>query len=364
MENIQLTGFTVEYPGRIAFAYNPYGISIYGDTTKPIDVKITDTLSNKSYSESRYVYNGKCYFDFSPYFQAMFDPTEANRIDYNQPANSSLCRAFEIEINCPRIPGDVGGTYSTAITVDVIWGAMEVGETFNGNRELTWFRNYPFTIGVYTAGATELRTQADGRDTAPIHIPSQGIWNVPVTLPANRNVIYYLPEKILEQSVWDMTFDYTFHKASNKPSLVTCVVDDSDCGIYLRWINRHGFHCYWLFARGEESHKIKNEGEFLRNNMASPQFVGGYHGGTGRKQLKSKENTIDIAAPLVNQKTYDYLSDLLVSPIVDLYCGRSPEDIPQWLGVNIEADNVRKSSKPLQNFVATLILPETRVPGL
>ena len=75
---------------------------------------------------------------------------------------------------------------------------------------------------------------------------------------------------------------------------ITCKVDNSDCGIYLRWINRHGMWCYWLFMQGDETSQVSNDGEFIRNNMQDYSYKNGYHGGSGRKQRKMEETTLPV----------------------------------------------------------------------
>lgn len=145
---------------------------------------------------------------------------------------------------------------------------------------------------------------------------------------------------------------------------VLCSVDDSDNGTYLRWIDKHGFYCYWLFKSGDESRQIANDGEFIRNNMTDYSYVNGYHGGTGRKQRKTENNTLPVCAPLVDSTTYDFLFQLASSPVVDMYAGKDEEGIHRWCAVNIAVATFVKSQKSLQDFVATIILPETRIQSL
>ena len=141
-------------------------------------------------------------------------------------------------------------------------------------------------------------------------------------------------------------------------SNVRCRIDDRENGVYLRWINRHGVYCYWLFIAGDKQRQVANDGEFMRNNMQDYNYVNGYHGGTGRKQRKSENSIIPVCAPLVDGDMFDFLCELALSPVVDMYVDGN------WLAVNISVDTYTKTRSVLQDFIATVILPESRIASL
>ena len=61
---------------------------------------------------------------------------------------------------------------------------------------------------------------------------------------------------------FDLTFQYRFDGTQTKKLRINIVDACVDGGVYLRWINRHGFYCYYLFRKGEE--QIKNDnGQFI-----------------------------------------------------------------------------------------------------
>ena len=68
------------------------------------------------------------------------------------------------------------------------------------------------------------------------------------------------------RSTFDMTYDITFRYIVVNPQSVRIYVDIDDCedGIYLRWINRHGFYCYWLFTQRSEQIKTAVEENYIR----------------------------------------------------------------------------------------------------
>ena len=157
---------------------------------------------------------------------------------------------------------------------------------------------------------------------------------------------------------------FTFQAMMNMAANVKLLVDDCTDGIYLRWVNRHGYYCYWLFKRGDAQLVVSNDGEFIRNNMQDYSYKNGYHGGSGRKQRKTEENTLPVCAPLVDSDTYDFLFQLALSPVVDMYAGKDCNGTDRWKAVNISVGTYSKTRAVLQDFVAEIILPETRVQSL
>ncbi len=199
---------------------------------------------------------------------------------------------------------------------------------------------------------------ADGQVLPSIILSDRKVYNLTLQgIDANRDVVLNLPGTSTGASVFDNTFDFTFHALTNVAANVRLLVDECTDGIYLRWINRHGFYCYWLFKRGDESKQIANDGEFIRNNMQDYNYVNGYHGGSGRKQRKTEENALLVCAPLVDSETFDFLFQLALSPIVDMYAGKNVNGVDSWKAVNVSVGNFNKTKAVLQDFVATTISP-------
>lgn len=89
-----------------------------------------------------------------------------------------------------------------------------------------------------------------------------------------------------------------------------------DCsGVYLRWIDRQGQYEYYLFHRTAHEYAISKDESFSRNEMSNPaQYVDGVNIGTSTRQIIRQAETLTIVAPLIDDPTYDYLSDLAQSP--------------------------------------------------
>ena len=234
---------------------------------------------------------------------------------------------------------------------------FEVTPKYIGSRRL-------MEIAVATL-ATDRALLLYGVPGTAIAVTQRKVYNIKMKgLDASRQLVFTLPAGTAGASVFDHTYDFTFQALANMGTKVTLLANECTEGVYLRWVNRHGYYCYWLFVRGDENKQINNDGEFIRNNMQDYSYVNGYHGGSGRKQRKTEENTLPVCAPLVDSDTYDFLFQLALSPLVDMYAGKDVNGDDRWQAVNVAVDTYNKTRAVLQDFTAEIILPETRVQSL
>lgn len=355
----------INYPDEIAFCFNPTVINITINDSVSIgyiEMKTVDA-NGLTYSEKRAAFGKKCFFDQSAYLQSSFDKSDFNNVP-GVVSKSPVGVLISTTLTAYSPSGSLVDSFG--FDTFAVWAAMQLGERYNGDRKLTWFKNFPQTAGIYTAAASDISITSDGVSAGAVNLPSRGVFSIPLdrwSASSNRGLSLYLPASSGE-STFDHTFDYTFQGLANTPVRVTYEVDDSTCGQYVRWINRHGFYDYYLFKEGDRSTQLTNEGEFLRNNMQGYNFANGYHGGTGVKQMKGEVQTMPVCAPLVDGETFDFLLQMAASPVVHLYCGKNSGGTPQWKAVNISVATFIKTRKNLQDFIATIILPETRLQSL
>lgn len=355
---------TIEYPDDICFCFNPVVINIYGHAWARVQMVVIDADTSTTHNEVRSTFGGACFFDISSYMQGAFDASLLGEIDYSTAGaeDSRMGRKFTVQLVMYESE-DVFESF--AFDTFVVWGAMKIGERYNGERVLTWFKNLPFTVGMYTAGEASINVTADGVPGTAIAVTQRKVYNIKMKgLDASRQLVFTLPAGTAGASVFDHTYDFTFQALANMGTKVTLLVNECTEGVYLRWVNRHGYYCYWLFVRGDENKQISNDGEFIRNNMQDYSYVNGYHGGSGRKQRKTEENTLPVCAPLVDSDTYDFLFQLALSPLVDMYAGKDVNGDDRWQAVNVAVDTYNKTRAVLQDFTAEIILPETRVQSL
>lgn len=133
---------------------------------------------------------------------------------------------------------------------------------------------------------------------------------------------------------------------------------ESQCGVYLRWLNTKGSYSYWLFDSIYKDNitpktidDISGYYDNLQNITATSHLIG-----------KTANRTLQINTKFDNGDAA-YLSDLAISPAVWMYAYQVPfqkvQDRYDWIGVKLSdtAFSVdRKTSK--QKLSLTITLPE------
>ncbi len=133
---------------------------------------------------------------------------------------------------------------------------------------------------------------------------------------------------------------------------------ESQCGIYLKWLNSNGSYSCWLFDAIHKDNltpktidEINGYYDNLQNLTATSHLIG-----------KTANRTLQINTKFENGDSA-YLSDLAISPAVWMYAHQVPfqqvQDRYDWIGVKVSdsAFSVdRKTSK--QKFNITVTLPD------
>ena len=365
MRQTEKNNITIQYPDAVGFAFLPCIIKASGSGVASIEATISRETKTYTYSVEAFADN--CIMDYREYVQALFDGISFGNIDYSRESQkSNLGAVFNVSVKVKNSEGSDLATFS--YTTFYVWGAMRAGETWNGYKRLTWFTHYPFSFGIYLSKLnTKLLIGYEGAPNKLLEIPTYGMMDFNAdTLPSGAkywNIYDYDGE--IQQGMFDNTFDLTFRLTTGgKQSLLLRIDrDDAESGIYLRWIDRHGFIRYWLFAAGEETREIASDLSFIRNNLAD--YLYGYYGDNGRRQGYERTDSIKLCAPLVDSDTFDMLQDLASSPVVDMYLGgdwKQEEDM--WMSVTIKAGSYTKSTACLQDFVCEMIINNINVQRL
>lgn len=365
MRQTTTNNITIQYPDAVGFAFLPCIIKASGSNLSWIEVIIR--CGNKERAYNVEAFNGECITDFKTYVQAFFDGRINAGVDWTLNYDASiLSRHISVEVNA--YDDRDGQLASIEFNTNVVWGAPRFGETWNGYKRLTWFTNYPFSFGMYLSKAnTKLLIGYEGAPNKLLEIPTTDMIDFnAIILPRGArywNIYDYDGE--IQQGTFTDVFDLTFAMASGgKQSLLLRIDrDDAESGIYLRWIDRHGFIRYWLFAAGEETREIASELSFIRNNLAD--YLYGYSGDNGRRQGYERTDSIKLCAPLVDSDTFDMLQDLASSPVVDMYLGGDwTQEEDMWMSVTIKAGSYTKSTACLQDFVCEMIINNINVQRL
>ena len=327
MRTEEFNGHTITYPDETCFAFNPQIITI-DNLTGSVIFHVGD------YSDMREPISGKVSIDISEYLRSLL------RFDYTTIPNSKSIH-IQIDIDGPTFE----------FYINVIWGAMNIGEVFNPSRTVTMFRNFPSTISIYSNG--EINVRYDAEEYTPVEVEKSGLLHKDFS-ELFEDAKEFGMIKILNTpeapSTFQYTFDRTFKPLPDDAVLIKVLFNDCTKGIYLRWLDRHGFLQYWLFQEGDLTGQSSNEGEQLNVDYSNIKYV---YNGMSRYQGKTYQTTRKACATLVERETFNMLSSIHSSPIVDMYIDGN------WIPVNIVAGSFTDNGADLQDFEIQITMPET-----
>lgn len=325
---------TMTYPDEVSFCFNPMLVSVR--TSGEVTLNISD--GTKIYTDYRSSFAGKVEFDIATYVQTLFG------VDGKTLVGSKVIRvdvAVVIGLNI----------YLDSFTTLCIWGAMNIGEVFNTSRKVTWFRKFPFTLSMFVAGGAIIRVRYDGNGYKDKTLPS-GLNHLDVTglFPNAKEFGVIRLDESVAGSTFEYTFDNSFRGVGDGVIINRMIIDDSECGVYLRWIDRHGFYQYWLFKEGDRLDQSGIDGEKLYMDYSDNNY---YYNGVARYQGKAMQGHIKACAVLVDQETFKMLISIHSSPLVDLYMNGI------WIPVNLANATDTNTGRHLQDFEIEIVLPET-----
>lgn len=366
MRTYSTTGLTIEYPDNIAFCFNRMLVNIYGEGLESMNIVRAQVSiageGNVAYTDEREPFNNKIYFFIEGYVQALFDNAQDTTLDYGISTLQKSPYGHMVTVTLTLFDAH-SSVFEYSFDIYTIWGVMHVGEKFRNSRQLTWFRQFPFTVGIYSAtvGGKVMVKEGDAEPYG-LNLEAQALWNIALDSMTDSDTIEFFVSKYY--STFDLTFDNSFIYAADEDTTIVCKADDCTKGVYLRWVNRVGIYCYYLFQHGDETREVQDEGSFILNSRQDAGFIRGHNGGYGRQQQKTEIDTLPICVPLVDSDTYDFLFGVITSPVVDMYMGKDEEGLPQWCAVNITADKFVKTKESLQDFTCTLELPQISMQSL
>nr|DAJ84906.1 MAG TPA: hypothetical protein [Caudoviricetes sp.] len=331
MRTEEFNGHTITYPDETCFAFNPQIVTV-DRVTSDVSFRVGTYYSPV---DKRSPIDGKVSIDISEYIKAWMEvsPTDI-------PSHYSLSLSVII------------GEQTFATTLKPIWGAMNIGEVFNPSRTVTMFRRFPSTITIFNANNDHVKIRYDNNEYQDF-FTNNGLrhWDFSEKFRDAKDFgmikILNTPES---PSAFQYTFDRTFKPIPEDAVFIKVVFDDCDKGIYLRWLDRHGFLQYWLFQEGDLTGQSSNEGERLNVDYSDVKYT---YNGMGRYQGKIFQTTRKACATLVNRDTFKMLSTIHSSPIVDMYIDGN------WIPVNIVPGTFTDSGADLQDFEIQITMPET-----
>lgn len=334
----------VEYPARYAFAFNPLLITVVeetGDVMRSAWIQIGDFLDERS------PINGEITFDVGPYSCALFD---IGNISDNRE------RIQPVSISVGVIDAD-GNSYSSDIQIDIIWGAIAPTEEYNGLTSCRWFSRFPMKLEFFAQAGAKVYKEIDGKGTHTLvsTVSDMGIASIDLSGAFEGDTVVKKAALSVGDfvNVFDETFDFTFANYESEWE-ITLKKDDSPCGVFLRWIDKHGFMRYFLFSEGEESTESEDYGDLLEQKYSA---FGRYYPNIYRQQGKTVMRKMNIAALHLTREEYEYVRSVAFSPVVDMYMG-DDEGTASWLPVLVSSGDTGREQKILEDMEIELYYNE------
>lgn len=357
MRNTSGTYITLYYPDALCFAFNPVTFR----SANTLSMTVTATAFGRSVTTT---YRGIGETDFTIFadvqglVHALWKDINTE-IDYasNDPTDTGTTVGFNVSATHVS-----QHTETFNVSSFIVWGALNPDgkDVFNGYRRVKWFAEYPFTMGFYAGGAGSILFSKNESLQHYASIAGQGMFAVSsdeIPDGADYSLVYDYAGQ-LAQATFDSTFDLTFALQGNAPQTLVMRVDIDRCKykdvVYLRWIDRHGFYCYWLFEKRNVQRATRAIMDFTRPDLQSYEIGLGYQRGAGRRQAFARNDVLPVCAPLVDAETYDYIFDIATSPVVDMYTEGG-----KWVSVGVQAGTYTQTDENLQDFVVNILLPTT-----
>lgn len=336
MREIKTNDYTITYPDKILFAFNCNVINVkeaQQDTHENVTFIFYRYETNEdgeldiveSYVDEREFYKGKADIDISKYVQYCFYKGERNKM---------VTVAVLI------------GNSRQELHFNAVWGVLNVGETWNTARRMRRFVNYPQTFGVYVPEGAQIELR-NGNAYNSVEV-SEGFndLDLSVLMPKALDSAIRVINGMSASSVFDKTFDITFGTISSQTWLFD--VDESDTGVYLRWIDRHGWQQYWLFKQGSETEISKNDGEELSVSYTDSKDISHY--GMVRSN-KAVTKSVKCCAVNLDADMRKLVASVCASPYVDMWDGAS------WIPVRINDSKQTDTHAGLVDYEIEVLLP-------
>lgn len=321
------TSGSLKYPDAVACAFMPCLFIVEGTSADALEVAVT--FNGVTHTAEHDTFNGSAYIDMREYIQGFYvatAPTYAAR----QKSPHAITVSYVVRSRS-------GSTYTTLLSSGsslFVYGYLAPGETINDRVNYTWFRGHLFFVDVFASSSTTCTITDGGSNSQSVSLTSAGWWHVYInsTTFAAATAVYL--------TCGGVTY--------------TLTPEDCDTGVYLRFLDRHGRICHYLFKQGEDERRIESA-DYFRPNLRTWN-ENGWSGWDGHRERKTRSRALKIGAPLVDSDTWEMLCDLASSPLVEMQI-----DTEDWVSVRIDEGTWKKSKAALQDFECTILFDEVEL---
>jgi hypothetical protein len=360
MRTKTVNNIVVEYPDFLAFSFNPMKIRLKaGISTQAKTATFSVGIDYSGREDKRDFLSLKNEIDISYYVNLFF--FEKEKTTFEQEYQTSV--NVGVSIRCYNANNNI--IMETYIDFLAIFGAINVSEVFNASKKITWFKNFPFTVSAYVPADTTFKTKSDNQPyQTRVSLYESKIYHLELLnyfQTAQKTAIMKFGGI---SSTFNFTFSETFAPVEEQIDL-TIEIEINHCtdGVYLKWLDRHGFWQYFLFDKISETITVANSGDVVEQEYSA--FGRDYNG--FEKQNRTEAHELILQVPFCDKERYKMIASILGSPLVYMYVAE-PNGYPlmnyAFLPVTVKNGNRNFSGSTLQDFDLTIQLPDNQVQKL
>lgn len=349
----------VEYPARYAFAFNPLLVTVVEQSAGSLQNAYIRAVKRYGGTDDYYrdeadFTEGEAVFDISMFCRGLFD---LGNIEDNTERIITVQFVVGITDGSGTEYEMHSGEISGPSVMNIIWGAIAPAEEYNGLTSCRWFSRFPMNLEFFAQAGAKVYKEIDGKGTHTLvsTVSDMGIASIDLSEAFEGDTVMKKATLSVGDfvNVFDETFDFTFAKYESEWE-ITLRKDDTPCGVFLRWIDKHGFMRYFLFAKGDESTESEEYGDLLEQKYSA---FGRYYPNIYRQQGKSVTRKVSLAALQLTREEYEYVRSVAFSPVVDMYMG-DDEGTASWLPVLVSSGDTSREQKNLEDMEIELYYNE------
>lgn len=364
---------TLTYPNAVVFMHSPQPV-VYKTTAEQGELLYLDVFNDeteKTYREKRQCPDPSdrgnpvtVEFDISRALQQLSPDVDTllHRLDYNG------CKSLGTEIGVQLRGNDLSVIHS--FTVWALPGALDAGETYSSNRRVRLYPNWPqtVTVGRSGSGATFSGTMvaAGAKNYTDSGMEGPTSEAALVQLIRDQSGAADLNKLLAGIDPGLKCYDISqeagalqYGGLTTRPFTVDTTPMTSG-RYFLRWLSRSGGIRYWLFYGGDYKFAASSANTFTRRYTGDSNTPDNRCYRNEFKANMVAGRTLTLGAPAVTDEEFELLTDMAVSPVVDLLTGLSVT-APTWTRVAVAAGtytrNRRRADPNLQDFEITVTLP-------
>lgn len=325
------------------FIYSPQPVIVEiadGETEGiPVSFTVTSNETGASYTETRDTHNGKASIDVSRIMQILTKDVETV---FDRPEEEAVDTSFYYEIVVSYEDAD-GVQYEMArfSEQEGVYGALDAGESYGNTVHRRLWVNFPQTFGIRRA-STGLKVIRPINATPSVNKANKAGYAL--------NYIKLLTDLHQESTVEDVTryietdkiitsWDAVVQSGSASTTTYRIIevrpdYSKPDDGIYLRWLDRSGETCSWLFRKSKLSTKTTLRDSFSRyysGDLTAPTRYSRLVNPLRAEYAEARELT--VGDDCVSSEEFDALVSLATSPLVEMLVSGSaaPSSAPALL---------------------------------